>query len=346
MRGGLSAAPAPGAGGALNVQDSGCVDAPRFNRQSERLKERYGERVWRLGLDGGFGCPNRGGGRGPGGCIYCAPDGDRSPYLDTLSSANLDAQVEKGLSFLEHRYKARLFFLYFQAYSSTFAPVEVLRARYDEAIASLERRRPGSLRGLVVSTRPDCLSEEKAGLLASYAARGLEVWVELGLQSGRDSTLRRINRGHSVADFSVARELLRRPGIHSAAHLILGLPGESDDDMLSGARLVAELRMEGVKFHDLYVARGSTLGGDYLAGEISLISEEHYLMLLADAVELLPPDMEILRLSSDGPSEGRLAPKRQIDKTKLYVNLERELEARGTRQGAHFRASLDHEAGV
>jgi len=312
------------------------LPAWRFNRQSERLRERFGGRVWRLGLDGGFGCPNRGGGRGAGGCIYCAPDGDRSPYLDRLPAADLDAQVAKGLAFLERRYGAELFFLYFQAYSSTFAPVEVLKSRYDEAIASLERRRPGTLRGLVVSTRPDCLSEEKAALLASYAGRGLEVWVELGLQSGLDSTLKRINRGHSVADFAAARELLRRPGIHTAAHLIFGLPGESEDDMLAGPRLIARLGLEGVKFHDLFVARGSALAGDYLAGEFSLLPPERYLTLLADAVELLPPPMEILRLSSDGPAAGRLAPRRQIDKSLLYKNLELELEKRGSFQGSRF----------
>lgn len=244
--------------------------------------------------------------------------------------------MERGLSFLELRYGAGLFFLYFQAYSSTYAPVEVLRERYDEAIARLEGLRPGSLRGLVVSTRPDCVSAEVAELLESYAGRGLEVWVELGLQSAVDATLARINRGHSVEDFVQARRLLARPGLRTAAHLIMGLPGEGREEILAGPRLLAELRLEGVKFHDLYVARGSTLEGEYLSGELSLLAPQRYLALLADAVELLPPEMEVLRLSSDCPPASRLAPASRRDKSLLYRDLERELERRKSRQGSRF----------
>jgi len=247
---------------------------------------------------------------------------------------SLDLQVGRGLAFLERRYKATMFFLYFQAFSSTFAPLEVLRERYDAAISSLERRRPSSLRGLVVSTRPDCVSAEVAELLESYARRGLEVWVELGLQSAVDATLERINRGHRVEDFARARALLSRPGIRTAAHLIIGLPGEGRDEVLAGPRLLAELGVEGVKFHDLFVPRGSALAGEYLSGELALLSPERYLGYLADSIELLPPETEVIRLCSDAQAGERLAPRSRDDKFLIYRGLEAELLRRGSRQGA------------
>jgi uncharacterized protein len=254
---------------------------------------------------------------------------------------SLDLQVGRGLSFLERRYKATMFFLYFQAFSSTFAPPDVLRERYDAAICALERRRPSSLRGLVVSTRPDCVSGEVADLLESYAGRGLEVWVELGLQSAVDATLERIHRGHRVADFARARALLRRPGIRTSAHLIIGLPGEGRDEILAGPRLLAELGVEGVKFHDLFVARGSALAGEYLSGELTLLSPERYLDYLADSIELLPPETEVIRLCSDAPLNERLAPRSRDDKFLIYRGLEAELLRRGSRQGA---SALSHSA--
>ena len=324
----------------------------RFNRHGDRLVERHGERVWRLGLDGGFGCPNRrsldpgatGDGRGSGGCIYCAPSAARAPYLESVALGDsvacrggppsIAVQARAALAFARRRYGARLFFPYFQAFSSTFAPVEILAARYDEAIAAVEEALPGSVRGLVVSTRPDCVDAAVADLLEGYAVRGLEVWVELGLQSGVDATLARIGRGHDVADFEEACRLLARPGIRVAAHLILGLPGEDRGAMLEGPRIVAELGLAGVKFHDLHVPRGSVLAGEYLSGEIALLSMDSYLGILADAVELLDPGTEILRLGTDTPSAERLAPRRAFDKRLLYERLEALLEARGTLQGS------------
>jgi radical SAM protein (TIGR01212 family) len=339
------------------------VRESRFNRHADRLVERQGERVWRLGIDGGFGCPNRGTvpdgvhagrGRGAGGCIYCATEAATAPYLGGPASLpsrpvpaappgspgaleGIDAQLRAGLAFTRRRYGARLFFPYFQAYSSTWAPLEALKASYDRALSLLEEEAPGSGRGLVVSTRPDCVDAGVAGLLASYAGRGLEVWVELGLQSGLDSTLARIRRGHSVADFIAARRLLARTGIRVAAHLILGLPGESRDGMLEGVRLVASLGLEGVKFHDLHIPRGTELAREYLAGEISLLPPESYLEVLADAVELLPPSTEIIRVGTDTEAGERLAPRRVRDKSLVYEGLEALLARRGTRQGSRYR---------
>jgi radical SAM protein (TIGR01212 family) len=309
----------------------------RMRRHAEALKARHGDRVWRIGLDGGFSCPNRPLGRGSGGCAYCAPDAGRAPYLPEGRSS-IEEQVGVGIAFLERRYGARLFFPYFQAYSSTFAAPAELRRRYDEALRVTGERAPGGLRGLVVSTRPDCLDGEKAALLASYAARGLEVWVELGLQSSHDGTLSRIRRGHDYACFVRALETLRAAGsraapLRAAVHLILGLPGETEEDMLETVSRIASLGIDGVKFHDLLLPEGSALASEYLAGELTLMHPSKLPSLLADCLELLDPACEVVRLRSDAPSRGILAPRLRPDKAQLYRAVEDELESRGSRQG-------------
>jgi uncharacterized protein len=320
---------------------SSLAQASRINRHADALRARFGERVWRIGLDGGFSCPNRREGRGQGGCSYCAPSAARALYLPRGESS-IAAQVEAGVSFLERRYGARLFFPYFQAFSSTFAPVDLLRERYDEALRAVRERAPGGLRGLVVSTRPDCIDEEKASLLADYAKTGLELWVELGLQSTHDRTLARIGRGHDFAAFERANEILRAAShdsgrIRTAVHLILGLPGESEADMLETVARIASLGMDGVKFHDLLIMKGSALASEYLAGNLSLFPPARLPGLLADCLELLDPACEVIRLRSDAPSAEILAPRQRPDKTALYMAVEAELAYRDSRQGARLR---------
>jgi radical SAM protein (TIGR01212 family) len=329
------------------------TEGSRFNRHADRLVERHGDRVWRLGLDGGFGCPNRAGGqgaasgRGGGGCAYCAPSGARAPYLVTSPDegayagppgspealAAIASEVRRGIDFTRRRYGARLFFPYFQAFSSTNAEPGALRASYEAALSAVESEAPGALRGLVVSTRPDCVDRFVAELLEEIASRGLEVWVELGLQSGVDATLERLGRGHDVDCFVSACRILARPGLRVGAHLILGLPGETRREMLEGARLVAGLGLAGVKLHDLHIVRGSRLEGEYRAGELELLSLAGYLSVLAEAVELLPPTTELLRLCTDSSDAQRLAPRRAFDKRSVYEGLENLLAQRGTRQG-------------
>jgi uncharacterized protein len=313
------------------------MQVTRINRHSDALRSRHGDRAWRIGLDGGFSCPNREGGRGRGGCSYCAPSAGRALYLP-VGEASVAAQVGAGMDFLERRYGARLFFPYFQAFSSTFGPVEALRARYDEALGAVRARAGDGLRGLVVSTRPDCIDEERAALLASYAGAGLEVWVELGLQSAQDRTLARIGRGHGYASFARARETLAAAGLRTAVHLILGLPGEGEREMLETVSLIASLAVEGVKFHDLQIARGSALAREYLAGEIPLMHAARLPRLLADCLELLDPGCEVIRLCSDASKEEILAPRGRPDKTSLYLAVESILASRGSRQGSRLGA--------
>jgi uncharacterized protein len=328
----------------------------RFNRHSAALIRRHGERVWRLGLDGGFGCPNREGGRGRGGCAYCAPSAARAPYLPE-GRLPIAAQLEAGMDFLSRRYGAKLFFPYFQAYSSTNAPVEELRARYDEAFAAAEplvrgraaaegRGAADPIRGLVVSTRPDCVDGGKAALLASYAARGLEVWVELGLQSSQERSLERLRRGHGWGAFARAFEELRAAGsgLRIAVHLILGLPGETRAQMLETIDRVSALGADGVKLHDLVLPLGSSLATEYLAGELVLLHPARLPALVADCLERLGPGCEVIRLGADAGADAILAPRRRPDKAQLYEAVEAELAARGTRQGVAVSRRLGYTA--
>jgi len=222
---------------------------------------------------------------------------------------------------------------YFQAYTSTLASAGAIRASIETALDALETEAPGACAGLVLSTRPDCLDADKADAIASFAVRGLEVWVELGLQSANDATLARLRRGHGLAEFAAARRLLADRGLRAAAHLILGLPGEDRDCMLGTIRVVAGLGLEGVKFHDLHIARHSGLAAEYPAGELTLLHPRRLPALLADCLELLPPDCEVIRLCSDALAGERVAPRRPVDKNWLYGAVEAELERRDSRQG-------------
>jgi len=308
----------------------------RFNRHPDRLVERHGERVWRIGVDAGFSCPHRDGGRGGGGCAFCSPEAGLATYQHDGPRLveDLNEQLDRGIGFMRSRYKARLFFLYFQAYSCTNLPVDQLVPIYDNAIALFNTKAPGALRGMIVSTRPDCLDRPKAELLASYAAGGLEVWLELGLQSSKDSTLAKINRGHDVRAFVEAASVSRGLGLRRTCHLIFGLPGESKADMLESTRFAAAQGMEGIKFHDLRLVKGSALARGYPAGEFSPLHPSRLPGLLADCLEVLPPSVEVMRLSSDFMKGTALDIHKPYEKAALYRVVEAELARRGSAQGS------------
>lgn len=316
-----------------------------FNRHADRLIERHGEKVWRLGIDAGFTCPHRaggqgGGGRGAGGCSFCSPEAGLATYQHEGRRlvTDLEEQISRAVGFTRSRYKARLFFLYFQAYSCTNLPPDELRAIYDRAIAILAGVAPGSLRGMVVSTRPDCFDAEKAALLASYAASGLEVWLELGLQSSSDATLGLINRGHSAQDYANAVEIAGKAGIRRAVHVMLGLPGEGRRQMLDTIGFVAACGGEGIKFHDLRLVHGAALTRAYSAGEYAPLHPSRLPGLLADCLEILPPHFEVMRLSADFRPGEAIDIFPSMEKTRLYMAVEAELRRRGTRQGSAFGA--------
>ena len=307
-----------------------------FRGYAEYLRAKYGAPAYRVAVDAGFGCPNRGPDRRHSGCLYCDERGALAPYQQAAPGstglsegrlASIRRQVEDGTAFLRRRYGAEIFLLYLQAFSNTHAPAAELQAVYDFALGC------GEFRELIVSTRPDCVDPERAGLLAGYRRRGLEVWVELGLQSGCDATLARVRRGHTVDDFTRAFGLLRSAGLRLGVHLIFGLPGEGLQQILDTVRLVAGLEPEGVKIHNLHVPSESPLAAEHRAGELSLPCAARHLEYVVRALELLPPRTLILRLTCDTPAERLAAPRGFPPKAAFYREVRSALAARASFQG-------------
>jgi radical SAM protein (TIGR01212 family) len=302
--------------------------AAPFNLYSRYLKEKYGAAVYRVAVDAGFSCPNRDAGRTAGGCAYCDEYGSRAPYLGDISG--LEEQIRGSMEFLRRRYAAHYFILYFQAFSNTHAPVEVLRRVYDAGLGT------ASFKELIVSTRPDCIDEQKAALLASYRHEGRDVWVELGLQSAQDSTLRRVYRGHSVEDFSKAYALLKKHNLNVAVHLIFGLPGEHDEHIMDTVGFIAGLRPDGVKIHNLHIPLHTALYAQYLLGEITAPSARTHLEYVIRALSLLPPSTLIMRLTCDTPAARLAAPARFWPKQRFYELVKQEMLRRGICQGSAY----------
>jgi radical SAM superfamily enzyme len=326
----------------------------RINWHSQCLKARFGEPVWRLGIDAGFTCPHRSPDRLQGGCRFCAPDGNISAYQKTQTSVPaIEKQIERALIFTQRRYHANAFFLYFQAYTCTNAPVKRLAQVYEDAIDAFRRTyekigtpprvapqlrtsETGPLKGIIVSTRPDCFDQEKAELLASYMEQGMEVWVELGLQSAHEETLSFIRRKHGVKAFLDAMETAKRTHLKRTVHLMLGLPGESHAMMIETAQLTASTGTEGIKFHDFRIVKDSAFARSFPAGEITAMHPSRLPGLLADCLEVLPPSTEIMRISADFRPEDCISIHKPMDKHILAGLVEDELVRRNSSQGQRF----------
>lgn len=301
----------------------------RYNRFSGYLKRIFGCRVYRVPIDAGFTCPTRDGTIAGTGCLYCDSRGSAAPLSDR--SLTIHEQLVRGIEAMRTRYGAEKFIAYFQAFTNTYAPVETLSHAYREGT------RHGDVVGLAIGTRPDCVPEDVLDLIATYAAR-YDVWLEYGLQSAHDATLAILNRGHTAARFADAVERSRRRGIKTCAHLILGLPGETEEMMLDSARFIASLPVDGVKIHLLHVTRGSPLERIYRAEGITLLQSEQYVNLVCDFLELLPPIVVIHRLTGEAPRESLLAPAWALDKHAVLFAIDAELERRDSWQGKKFTA--------
>ncbi len=291
---------------------------------SSYLTEKYGAKAYRVSIDAGFSCPNRNS-REQGGCIYCDASGSRAPYLGDIEGVG--EQLLRAVAFLRKRYKAEVFLLYFQAYTGTYAPPDRLRRLYDHCLGLVECRE------LIVSTRPDCLDEEKADLLASYKKDEFDVWVELGLQSAHEQTLLRIKRGHSVAQFEEAFRILRNRGIKIAVHVIFGLPGEGMKEILETVSFIAQLKPDGIKIHNLHVPYSSALFGELECGELTIPCEQRHRDYVIAALERLPEQTIIMRLLCDTPKARLAVPNHWYNKALFYADVKKTMEARGTWQG-------------
>jgi len=300
----------------------------RYNDLNGYLRDVFGCRVQKITIDAGLSCPNRDGTISTGGCIYCNERGSGTGAFPM--GLSITEQLTRGKIFLSKRYKAKKFLAYFQSFSNTYAPIDRLKALYDEAVAVED------IVGLSIGTRPDCINERIAAVLEYYTKTHL-IWIEYGLQSANNHTLKTINRGHDFDCFKHAVELTKGRGIQICAHVILGLPGETRTDMLWTAKKLASLGIDGVKIHLLYVVKGTKMETLYRQGHYQCLTKEEYVELVCDFLEVLPENMIIQRLTGDPHPEELLAPLWALEKSENLLMIQNALERRDTRQGKFFK---------
>ena len=294
-----------------------------YNNFSTYLKSKYGGKVSKICIDGGFGCPNRDGTCGIGGCIYCGERGS-GEHIDPTPS--IRAQVERALS---NDQKSDSFIAYFQNFTNTYAPIDILKERYDSALIS------DRIVALAIGTRPDCIDEGVAELLASYLGR-VDVWVELGLQTASDKTAQIINRGYKIEAYCKAVEILKSHGIPFVTHMIIGLPGEDEMDVDATVDLINKDSW-GVKIHSIYVMEGTALAEMYRRGEYTPPTFEEYTALAARSIARLRSDIIVHRITGDCPDGMLVAPEWNRDKNRIINQIRKNLEKDGLCQGSLFK---------
>ncbi|MFZ7128280.1 MAG: TIGR01212 family radical SAM protein [Desulfobacterales bacterium] len=297
----------------------------RYYDLNTYFRGRFGCRVHKITVDAGLDCPNRDGRISTGGCIYCNARGSGTG-AHALGLSIVD-QLERGKTAVARRFNARKFIAYFQSFSNTYAPIPHLASLYDAAM-SVE-----DVVGMAIGTRPDCVGEPVLDLIEGYADRCL-VWMEYGLQSAIDATLKRINRGHDLRCFRDAVHRTRRRGIKVCAHVILGLPGEGREEMLATADRLAEMQIDGVKLHLLYVVRGTGMEALFERGEYRCMEQREYAESVCDFLERLPPEVVIQRLTGDPHPDELVAPAWALRKRETLSLIARILVERDSRQGS------------
>lgn len=292
------------------------------------LRERFGEKVYKVTLNGGMSCPNRDGTLGTRGCIFCSEGGSGDFAADV--SLSVTEQIESQIALLSAKRPIQKYIAYFQAYTNTYAPVEYLRKIFKEAMSH-----PGIV-ALSVGTRPDCLGEEVLDLLEELN-RIKPVWIELGLQTIHEKTAQYIRRGYRLSCFDQAVENLRKRNIEVIVHTILGLPGESREEILETMRYLNKKDIQGIKLQLLHVLKGTDLAYDYLAGRFQVYEREEYLDLLIECLENLDPEIVIHRITGDGPKDLLIAPLWASRKREVLNLLHHQMKEQNSYQGKSLK---------
>lgn len=292
------------------------------------LARRYGEKVHKLTLHGGFSCPNRDGTIGRGGCTFC----NVASFADETQQNH---SITDQLAYQATRVnRAQRYLAYFQAYTSTWAEVQVLRAMYQQAVGQ------ANIVGLCVGTRPDCVPEAVLDLLSEYQQQGYEVWLELGLQTAHDKTLHRINRGHDFACYQRTTRLARQRGLNVCSHLIVGLPGEGEAECLATLQRVVETGVDGIKLHPLHIVTGSTMARAWQTGRLSGIEPDAYTRAAGEMIRHTPPEVIYHRISASARRPTLLAPLWCENRWTGMVELDKYLNAHGAQGSALGRPWL------
>jgi radical SAM protein (TIGR01212 family) len=299
----------------------------RYNDLNTYLRTRFGCRVQKITIDAGLTCPNRNGTLSTGGCIYCNPRGSGTGAH--AKGFSVTEQLLDGKKKLSKRYKAKKYIAYFQSFSNTYAPLNTLKNMYEAAL-SVE-----DVVGLSIGTRPDCINEAVLHLLEGYAKDSF-IWIEYGLQSAHDKTLQFINRGHDVKCFIRAVEATKNRGIGICVHVILGLPTEEKSHILQTADLIADLEIDGIKLHLLYVVKGTPMETLYKLGKYQTLEQQEYVDLVCDFLERIPRHMIVQRLTGDPHPRELVAPSWALKKAETLALIRQTLEKRDTWQGKQF----------
>ena len=305
------------------------MNEKRYNDFPAFFKGLFHERVQKLSIDGGFSCPNRDGSKGTGGCTFCNNRSFNPDYCrPTVCVAR---QIEEGKRFFARKYAGQKYLAYFQAYSNTYACLDELRKKYEEALACPD------VAGLVIGTRPDTVDSEILEYIGELA-RKYYICIEYGVESANDAVLDRINRGHSFKDAERAIKMTAGRGIHIGAHLIFGLPGESRQSMLAGAVRLSELPIDVLKLHQLQIIRNTAMADEYLSNPSAfrLYTLDEYLDFVVDVIEYIRPEIYLERFVNQAPEEYLIAPRWGIKNFEFAAKLDKRLRERDGWQGKKY----------
>ena len=302
----------------------------RYLNYNTILKSEFSERIQKISINAGFTCPNRDGSKGTGGCTYCNNQSFSPGYAKPIKSVT--EQIEEGIAFFHHKYEAQKYLAYFQSYTNTYDKLENLTRIYEEALKNPK------VAGIVVGTRPDCVSDELLDYFTELSKR-YYVMIEYGIESTCDNTLQLINRGHDYANAEVAIRKTAGKGLRTAAHLILGLPGENREMILSHADNVSELPLTAIKLHQLQLVKGTVMARQYAENPemFNMMTAAEYIELVIDFLERLNPEIAVERFVSQSPEQLLLAPHWGLKNFEFVHKIEKRLKERNTWQGRQFR---------
>ncbi|WP_291564660.1 MULTISPECIES: TIGR01212 family radical SAM protein [unclassified Clostridium] len=303
----------------------------RYHNLNYFLREKFGQKVFKISLDAGFSCPNRDGTISKGGCVFCSERGSGDFAGDRCFS--ISKQFEDIRMMMNKKWKDGKYIAYFQAYTNTYASINILREKYEEAINQQD------VVALAIATRPDCLSEEVLDLIEEYSNK-VYTWVELGLQTSKDETARLINRGYELSVFEEGVRSLRKRNIDVVTHVIFGLPTESKIDMINTINYVAHSDIQGIKIHLLHLMKNTPLEKFYKSGDLKLMEMKEYIDLIGESIALLPESMVIHRLTGDAPRDLLIGPMWSLKKWEVLNAIDKKLEDENLYQGVNFKGEI------
>lgn len=299
----------------------------RYNNLNYFLREKFGEKVFKISLDAGFSCPNRDGTISKGGCIFCSARGSGDFAGDNEDS--ISHQFKDIKEMMQKKWSTGKYIAYFQAYTNTYGTIDFLRKKYEEALKQED------VVALAIATRPDCLGEKVLDLLEEISKKTY-LWVELGLQTSKDTTAKIINRGYELSTFEKSLENLRKRNIDVVVHTIFGLPGETREDMLNTIRYISTKDIQGVKIHLLHLMKDTPMVKLYEKGQLKFLNQQEYVELIGEAISLLPPDVVIHRLTGDAPRDLLIGPKWSLKKWEVLNAIDQYVEEHEIYQGKSF----------